>query len=119
MGRRLSLAVAALGLAVAVGITDPATAQTPVEVVMVSEFAFAPTELTVPAGLTMFTLNNTDSRRHDMVIAYNETTLQSETLGGGEVGMWEVTLDQAGTYEFWCSVGNHRERGMTGWLTVQ
>ena len=119
MRGRLSLIVAALGLTVAVGIAGPARAQTAVEVVMVSEFAFGPTELIVPAGPVSITLNNTDSRRHDMTIAYNETELGSGVLGGGEVLAWDVMLDQPGTYEFWCSVGNHRERGMTGWLTVQ
>jgi hypothetical protein len=54
-----------------------------------------------------------------MVIDFNGTMLESPTLGPNGAGPWNVTLDRPGTYEFWCSVGNHRERGMVGTLTVQ
>ncbi len=123
MQRRVATSVAAFGLAlgivVASGVDRPATAQMAMADVVMGEFIFDPAEVVVGAGLQMFNLNNMDSRRHNMVIGYNGTDLESETLAAGTGGVWEVVLDQAGTYEFWCNIGNHRERGMVGTLTVQ
>jgi plastocyanin len=123
MRARVSLTVAALALAVGIGFAggfgESAAAQAlPVEIGL-GEYVFIPAEVTVPAGLTTFNLTNTDSRRHNMVIGYNGLEMESETVDAGAAGVWEVTLDQPGTYEFWCNVGNHRERGMVGMLTVQ
>ena len=41
----------------------------------------------------------------------------SATLQGGESGDLTVTL-QAGSYEFWCSVDSHKEKGMDVKVTV-
>ena len=123
MRARVSSMVATLALAVGValagGFGGSAAAQAvPVEVGF-GEYVFTPAEVIVPAGITTFSFSNTDSRRHNMAIGYNGVEMESETVDAGAVGAWEVTLDQPGTYEFWCNVGNHRERGMIGMLTVQ
>jgi plastocyanin len=109
----------AVGIAFAGGFGESAAAQAlPVEVGF-GEYVFTPAEIVVPVGLTTFTFSNTDSRRHNMVIGYYGLELESETVAAGDAGVWEVTLDQPGTYEFWCNVSNHRERGMVGVITVQ
>lgn len=123
MRARVSLTLAALALALGVALgTVPsrsAAAQAaPVEVGF-GRFVFDPAELVLPAGVSTFNFTNTDSRRHNMVIAYNGGELESAEIAAGATGTWEVTLDQPGTYEFWCNVADHRERGMVGVLTVQ
>lgn len=42
---------------------------------------------------------------------------RSRQIGSGSVEELTVTL-QPGTYEVWCSVGNHRQRGMGTEITV-
>ena len=121
MRGRVSLTLAALGLALGLTLTTgfgrPAAAQMASVDVNLGEYVFDPAELMVTAGDVAFNLNNVDSRRHDMAIDVNGTLLESPILGAGESGVWVVTLEP-GTYDFWCSVGNHRERGMVGKLMV-
>lgn len=123
MRARATLTIVALGLAIAALVVtetgQPVAAQSaPIEVGF-GAFHFEPAELTVPVGQTVFNLTNLDSqRRHNMVIDVNGTVMESETLGASTAGVWEVMLDQPGTYDFWCSVSNHRERGMVGKITV-
>ena len=41
----------------------------------------------------------------------------TETIGPGESA--SVTVDlESGTYEMYCPIGNHRDLGMTGEVTV-
>lgn len=42
---------------------------------------------------------------------------RTSLLKGGGKGEVTVTL-RAGSYELWCSVGNHRSRGMQTTITV-
>lgn len=39
-------------------------------------------------------------------------------LNAGESATLSFTPNEAGTYEFWCTVAGHREAGMVGTLTV-
>jgi nitrite reductase (NO-forming) len=63
------------------------------------------------------TLINDDGRFHDIVIdEFNATTSVF-----GEIGQEETvtfTVDQAGTFAYFCSVGGHRQAGMEGQLIV-
>jgi plastocyanin len=123
MRRRFCLTLVAVGLFVGTAVMPdlgrPVSAQgTPVDVVL-GRYVFEPAELVVPAGVVTFNLTNVDSRRHDMVIEMNGTFLESEIYGAGEGGVWETTLDQPGTYRFWCEVDDHADRGMVGTITVQ
>lgn len=122
MRGRICLTLATLALFFGLTATEPApsaSAQaTWVDVAMVN-FAFEPGAIDVPAGLVTFNLQNAGTSRHDMVVDVNGVVMESETYAGGEGGLWEIMLDQPGTYAFWCSIGNHRERGMEGVLTVQ
>lgn len=54
-----------------------------------------------------------------MVIDVGGTLLESESYSANTSGVWEISLDQPGTYEFWCSIGNHREQGMVGTITIE
>lgn len=82
-----------------------------------SSFKFAPATLTVNKGDTVRITFKSTSMMHDFVI--DELNVKSEVLPSGETEVIEFTADQAGTFEYYCSVGNHRQMGMVGTLTVK
>jgi plastocyanin len=54
---------------------------------------------------------------HDFVLdAFN---IKTAVLGSGKSETVEFTADKTGQFEYYCSVGNHRQMGMTGTLVVQ
>ena len=63
------------------------------------------------------TLVNDDGRFHDIVI----DEFNAATSVFGEIGQEETvtfTVDQAGTFAYFCSVSGHRQAGMEGQLIV-
>jgi plastocyanin len=53
---------------------------------------------------------------HDLRIdGYNVGT---KVINGGQSETFEFVADKTGSFEYYCSVGNHREMGMKGTLTV-
>ncbi|MGY6530837.1 MAG: cupredoxin domain-containing protein [Cyanobacterium sp.] len=74
--------------------------------------------LFVPLGSTMeITLCSTGGT-HDWVV--DELGVATEQVSeGGECSTVEFTADQVGQFEYYCSVGNHREEGMVGVLIVE
>jgi plastocyanin len=88
--------------------------------VVLTEFAFSPDQLVVSAGRDSFTLQNSGAFPHNVHIEGNGVSLDVKPDGnvaGGESFTGAVTLGP-GTYDIWCPVGNHRERGMVGTMTV-
>jgi plastocyanin len=54
---------------------------------------------------------------HDLRIdGYNVGT---KVIQGGQKETFEFVADKAGTFEYYCSVGQHRQMGMKGTLTVK
>jgi len=39
-------------------------------------------------------------------------------VAAGQTGVIDVTFTRAGTFDFWCPVDGHRDRGMVGTITV-
>ena len=62
------------------------------------------------------TLTATEGR-HDFVI--DEFDAASERVEVGETSIVEFVADKPGTYEYYCSVGQHRANGMFGTLIVE
>lgn len=54
---------------------------------------------------------------HDFVI--DELNVKTKIVKDGESETVEFTPDQTGTFEFYCSVGQHRQMGMKGTLIVE
>jgi nitrite reductase (NO-forming) len=53
---------------------------------------------------------------HDLVIdGFNVRTPQ---IGDGKSAEVTFVVDKTGTFEYYCSVGNHRQMGMVGKLIV-
>ena len=82
-----------------------------------SAFKFAPATLTVNKGDTVrITFKNTGGT-HDFVI--DELGVKTQVINTGQEEVVEFVADTAGTFEYYCSVGNHRQMGMVGTLTVK
>lgn len=81
-------------------------------------FYFDPKEITVKAGETLrINLTNTEGQ-HDFVI--DELNVQSSLLEQeGQTETITFTPTQPGEYEYYCSVGEHRQMGMVGKLIVE
>ena len=72
--------------------------------------------MTVKRGDTVsITLKNAGGT-HDLKI--DEFDEETERLSAGEEETITFVADRAGSFEYYCSVGNHRAMGMKGTLTV-
>lgn len=87
--------------------------------VVLTEFAIDPANPTVPAGTVTFDVVNQGDLPHRLEIEGNGVEEVTETLEGtGDEATLEAELEP-GEYEWYCPVGNHREQGMDGTLTVE
>jgi len=81
-----------------------------------SNYSYSSNSIRVNKGDTVkITLKN-DEGMHDLVI--DEYNVRTKLLNSGEEETIIFTADKTGTFEFYCSVGKHREMGMKGMLTV-
>jgi plastocyanin len=79
--------------------------------------SWEPGELSAPAGTVMIKLVNESDTPHAVEVEGNGVEEESETITAGET---ELTVDlEAGEYTFYCPVGQHRQNGMEGTLTVE
>ena len=99
--------------------TSEETAETNTVSFTVDSFAFgySMNEIRVKEGDTV-TVNLTNSGgMHDWVV--DEFNAATDVIPAGGATSVTFVADKAGTYEYYCSVGNHRERGMVGTLIVE
>ncbi len=81
------------------------------------KFSFAPSSLTVKQGdKVRITFKNADGF-HDLKI--DEFKVATKQINGGEQEVVEFIADKKGSFEYYCSVGNHRAMGMKGTLVVE
>jgi plastocyanin len=84
------------------------------------DFKFNPSDPTVKSGNVTVNLTNDGQAPHSLEI--EDVNGQDEEIEGdvssGESGTLAVNLPP-GKYEFYCPVGNHREMGMEGEITVK
>ena len=82
-----------------------------------SSFKFQPSEIRVDKGdRVKIVLNNTKGF-HDWVI--DEFDARTKQIQGPAKETVEFTADKTGTFEYYCSVGQHRQNGMVGKLIVE
>jgi len=82
------------------------------------EFAFTPSTITVEEGEKIaLTFRNVGTFPHNFMI--DELGVKSATIEGGEEDVVEFVADQGGAFAFYCSVGNHRQQGMEGEVSVE
>jgi plastocyanin len=82
-----------------------------------SNFAFAPSALTVKKGdkVTIHFVNS--GGNHDFVI--DEFNAKTPVIGSGQTADVSFIADKTGTFDYYCSVDNHRQMGMQGVITVK
>lgn len=74
-------------------------------------------EIRVNEGDTVRIQFKSDSGFHDWVV--DEFNAKTDQVNSGGTTSVEFVAGTAGTYEYYCSVGNHRARGMVGTLIVE
>lgn len=80
-------------------------------------FKFEPANLTVNKGDTVRVVFKNTQGFHDFVIDdFDVKTKQAQSPAEETV---EFVADKSGSFEFYCSVGKHRDMGMKGTLTVK
>jgi uncharacterized cupredoxin-like copper-binding protein len=88
--------------------------------VSLTDFAISPANPRVESGGQVeFRVRNDGETVHDLEVEGpgTETKLASE-LDPGQSGTLTVDLSEPGRYEWYCPVGNHRDNGMEGEITV-
>jgi len=82
------------------------------------EFQIILSQETFTAGDYAFELGNDGTVVHNLTIAGPGLDgAQSPDVLPGETGLLNVTLEK-GTYELWCTIGNHKASGMDITITV-
>lgn len=80
-------------------------------------YGYSMEEIRVPAGTTV-TINLTNSDGfHDWVL--DEFDAATTQISAGDTTSVTFVADTPGSYEYYCSVGNHRAQGMVGTLIVE
>lgn len=80
-------------------------------------FGYAPNKITVQKGQKVRINLKSSKGFHDWVVdEFNASTIR---INEGEEAMVEFVPNKVGTFEFYCSVGEHRANGMVGTLVVE
>lgn len=81
------------------------------------EFSYSTKKISVKKGEKIkLTLVNKGRTSHDFKV--EGTNISTKLTGAGTTESIEFTINEAGNYAFFCSVGNHRAMGMEGVLNV-
>jgi uncharacterized cupredoxin-like copper-binding protein len=70
------------------------------------------------AGVVTFVATNNGKAPHAIEVEGPNGEVETPTIQPGRSATIKVDLGKAGRYEWYCPVGNHRERGMRGEITV-
>ncbi|QQG43178.1 MAG: cupredoxin domain-containing protein [Candidatus Daviesbacteria bacterium] len=82
-----------------------------------SSFKFDPATITVSQGDTVKINFRNTAGTHDFSL--DDFNVKTKVLKADETETVEFVADKAGTFEYFCSVGNHRSLGMVGKLVVE
>lgn len=122
MVRSAALLILALGLAATLaacgsGSNEPASG----EAISVgeSEFALDPSSVQVQdAGTVTIRVTNNGQIDHALEVEGQGVEEKTETIAPGESADLTVDLTNTGSYEIYCPIDGHREKGMEGSLAV-
>lgn len=88
-------------------------------VIQAASFGYQPSDFTVPHGPVRFVIANGADIEHGFEVEGHGMEEAIASIPAGSSDSLTVTLDQPGEYIIYCPIGDHRQRGMTGTLTVQ
>jgi len=80
-------------------------------------FSFSAKEIRVKQGDVVELTFSSTGGLHDWRV--DEFGAKTKMLNSGESDTIKFIADKAGTFEYYCNVGNHRELGMVGKLIVE
>jgi plastocyanin len=86
-----------------------------------NEFSLDPNNVTLPeVGTYEFEVTNNGQITHALEIEEGEGGAEAETgdIEPGETKSIRFTFSADGSYEMYCPIGNHRDEGMDGTITV-
>lgn len=86
-------------------------------VVEATPFKFSVEEIRVKKGDTVKIVFNNKQGMHDWVL--DEFNARTPQISADSTETVEFVADKVGTFEYYCSVGNHRAQGMVGKLIVE
>lgn len=79
-------------------------------------FSFTPSTIEVNEGDSVRIVFKNEQGTHDWVI--DEFDARTEVLTAGQEETIDFRATKKGTFEYYCSVGTHRQQGMVGTLIV-
>jgi len=82
-----------------------------------SNFKYDVTRIDVKKGAKVKIVLSNSEGFHDWVL--DEFNAKTEQIQAGQTTSVEFNADKSGTFEYYCSVGNHRQLGMVGTLIVE
>lgn len=88
-----------------------------VTLVKAQNFQFQPREIRVKKGDKLVMRVQSVDGFHDLKI--DALKVATKPLAPGQFEDITIPTDQAGTFEYYCSISNHRARGMIGQLIVE
>lgn len=94
-----------------------ATSEAKIFTIEGSSFKFVPNVIKVKKGDNVTITFKNIGGTHDFVI--DEFDVKTSQIGDSEEEDVEFVAEKVGTFEFYCSVGNHRQMGMVGKLVVE
>ncbi len=80
-------------------------------------FYYKPNEIRVKKGQKVKIVMNSVSMMHDFVI--DELGVKLPVVKNGDTGEIEFVAETVGSFEYYCSVGQHRAQGQVGMLVVE
>ena len=80
-------------------------------------YGYSMENITIEEGDRVQIVMTSTQGYHDFVI--DALDVQSAEISAGGTTTFEFVANETGEFPFYCSIGNHRERGMEGTLTVQ
>jgi plastocyanin len=87
--------------------------------VSAKEFSFDPGTLQIDKpGTYTFQLTNDGSFGHALEVEGQGVEEETDTVSPGSTGSVTITFSKTGSYEFYCPIDGHRQKGMEGTLTV-
>lgn len=99
--------------------TAVGTSEAAVQIIEVEagSFYYEPNEIRVKQGDKVRIVMNSVSMMHDFVI--DELGVKMPFVQNGDIGTVEFTANEKGSFEYYCSVGQHRAQGQVGTLIVE
>lgn len=82
-----------------------------------SNFKFVPNTLSVKQGDKVKIIFQNQEGTHNLRI--DALNVATKIIQGSETDIVEFTADKVGQFEYYCSIGKHRQMGMKGMLTVE